>query len=204
MAKGIDLNFNCSDHLGDIAAAGIDFVCRYYANGKKAKIVTQAEAQAIGAAGLQLVVVWEDGSPTSGAYFSYAKGVDDATSAFHDALSIGQPTTAPIYFAVDFDASQAELAGSIRDYFRGIAAGMAASAAGSDSYPVGVYGSGLSCQYLINQGLATFAWLSQSTGFRGSRDFTAWNIKQGQEATLAGLDVDTDEGADDYGGFGVA
>jgi Domain of unknown function (DUF1906) len=204
MAKGLDVDFDCTSHLNDIVAAGYDFVCRYYANGDRPKIVGPAEAQAIAKAGLALVVVWEDGYPTSAGYFSFAKGADDATSAFYDALRLGQPMSSPIYFAVDYDASQGELAGAIFDYFRGIKAGMAASSASGASYPIGVYGSGLTCQFVIGQGMASYAWLSQSSGFRGSKDYTRWNIKQGPETTFAGMDIDTDEGADDYGGFSVA
>lgn len=204
MARGIDTNTSCASVAPCLKQNGIDFVGRYYAN-CGSKVLTLAEAQALSAAGLQIVAVWEDGYPTQGSYFSYVKGVDDGTSAFHDAQSLGQPKNAPIYFSVDYNAPQADIAGPIQDYFRGIRDGFATIAAAGASYPVGVYGSGAVCQSMLDAGLASYAWLSESTGFSGSKTFAAWNIKQSlASAPLCGLSIDTDEGAADYGGFTIA
>ncbi|MCU1349168.1 MAG: hypothetical protein JWO56_2198 [Acidobacteria bacterium] len=52
-------------------------------------------------------------------------------------------------------------------------------------------------------GLATYAWLSQSTGFGGSSTFSRWNLKQGMPLTICGLDADPDDAHGDYGGFPV-
>lgn len=204
MANGIDASVNCTVKAFDLQANGIEFVCRYYANSGK-KILSRSEALALSQAGLNIVVVWEDGYPTKGSYFSYAKGVDDGSSAYHDALVIGQPIDSPIYFAVDYDASPADVSGGICDYFRGVATGFAASG-GTDeqTHPIGVYGSGATCSFLLARNLVTFTWLSQSTGFRGSKDFAAWNIKQGPDQQMVGIDVDFDESTDDYGGFQVS
>lgn len=200
MANGIDASVNCTEKASELQASGIEFVCRYYANSGK-KVLSRAEALGLNQAGLNIVVVWEDGYPTKASYFSYAKGVDDGSSAYHDALLIGHPIESPIYFAVDYDASSADVSGGICDYFRGVAAGFAASGGGAPSHPIGVYGSGATCSFLLARSLVDFAWLSQSTGFRGSKDFADWNIKQGPEQQMLGIDVDVDESADNYGGF---
>lgn len=200
MAKGVDASVPCTPVLACLEQNGVEFVGRYYAN-HGGKVLTLAEAQAISQAGLKIVAVWEDGFPTKASYFSYAKGVDDGTSAYHDAQALGQPVAAPIYFAVDYDATPDDVAGPVLDYFRGIQAGFQAAAAGGPVHPVGVYGSGAVCQYMLGRQLARYAWLTQSTGWRGTAAFGAWNIKQSAETKLCGIDVDGDEGAGDYGGF---
>src|SRR5262245_46430066 len=113
MAVGIDASSNCGLRAAEIRSAGIDFVGRYYASHGR-KILTPAEARQLGVVGLRLVVVWED-KPTSTEYFSYAKGMDDGTSAYYDAMLLGQPASSAIYFAVDYDASPAAIAGPIGD-----------------------------------------------------------------------------------------
>src|SRR5258708_2487214 len=122
MITGIDASRDCSSIAQTLASEGRQFVCRYYANSGK-KRLTIGELQALCSSGLKVVVVWEDGNPTSPGYFSYTKGVDDGTSAYNDALQIGQPAGSPIYFAVDYDASDKDLAGVINDYFKGIVQG---------------------------------------------------------------------------------
>lgn len=203
MAKGIDARNDCSGIAQDLLDAGVEFVARYYAN-SGAKVLSQGEARTLSQAGLQLVAVWEDGYPTKAPYFSYAKGVDDASSAFHDALIVGQPIDSPIYFAVDYDATNSDISGPINDYFRGIAVGLAASSGGAPVHPVGVYGSGAACSFLLARNLATVAWLSMSPGFLGSKDFGAWDIKQSRDPQqFGGIAADLDEGVGDYGGFQI-
>ncbi len=136
-------------------------------------------------------MIWENGFPTTAAYFSRAKGISDATAALKLATdTIQQPAGSTIYFAVDFDAKEAEVSGPVTDYFQGVKSVFDVVAV---SYEIGVYGSGATCQALLDQGLATFTWLSQSTGFRGTRTFANFNIKQGKETTICGMDADEDE-----------
>jgi hypothetical protein len=116
---------------------------------------------------------------------------------------VNRPGSA-IYFAVDYDASRDDIGGPIRDYFGGVAAGFAA--AGGDTppaYKVGVYGSGHVCQALTQAGLAEYTWLAMSTGWAGSRDFAAGNIKQSNALPTLSFDHDSNEATDDYGGFQV-
>jgi hypothetical protein len=202
MALGIDASISCLAVVKDLKGTGIEFVARYYANAGE-KALSKAEAVALSSAGLKIVAIWEDGFPTKGSYFSYAKGVDDGTSAFHDAMSLGQPIRSPIYFAVDYDAELTEICGCIADYFAGVRAGFAAIAAGNTVHPVGVYASGATCSWLLAREFVSYTWLSQSLGFRGSKEFTTWNLKQGATEQRCGIEVDTDEGDSDYGGFMV-
>jgi hypothetical protein len=198
---GIDASTNCAPIAGTLKSSGRSFVCRYYAN-SGGKRLTVKEARTLSQAGLKIVVVWEDKSPTKAAYFSRAKGVDDGTSAYHDAQLLGQPADSTIYFAVDFDASKAEVAGVISDYFRGIADGFNAISQNAPAYQVGVYGSGLTCSTILNQSLATHAWLALSTGWQG-HNFAGWSIRQLPGKKIGGIPTDFDEAKEDFGGFTI-
>lgn len=90
MARGLDTNKDCSSVAEEIALAGVQFVGRYYANSGK-KRLNQTEAHALQATGLKIVAIWEDSSPTNPSYFSYPKGVDDSTSAYHVLASVCGP-----------------------------------------------------------------------------------------------------------------
>ena len=108
---------------------------------------------------------------------------------------IEQPAGSAVYFAVDFDASAAEIRTAIIPYFRGVARAFAEDN-GLPVYRVGVYGSGAVCAAVLDAGLAELAWLSCSTGWSGSRAFLAsgrWTLKQRLPALIAGLDADPDD-----------
>ncbi len=203
MIKGIDASTPCTSAASCLKQAGLEFVGRYYAVAAESwKVLTSAEAQALGAAGLRIVAVWESGSPTQASYFSHAQGVQDGQGARAQALALGQPAGTPVYFAVDYDAAASDISGVITQYFEGLQA--AFGTGGAPFYAVGVYGSGAVCQAMLAAGLASRAWLAESTGWSGSSSFTGWNIKQ--SATIqpvCGISVDNDVAEGDYGGFNV-
>lgn len=200
---GVDTPANAASQLTCLTAAGKRFIARYYARGNRPKIIRRDEARAISGAGLGIVAVWESGFPTTVDYFARAQGNADGADAHQRATEIGQPRDTPIYFAVDYDADPAHVAGPITEYFRGIAEGLAGAAGGTARYAVGCYGSGIVCAAMKGAGLASFTWLAQSRGWRGYADFTAWNIRQGPVAKLCALDVDGDEAREPFGEFQV-
>jgi hypothetical protein len=204
MVDGIDCALDCTDLAAAIKAAGKAFVARYYrSKASKYKPLTSKEAKAVCQTGLQIVTVFE-GKSDNLDHFSHNSGVDDGTSAYRQALLAGQPPTSPIYFAVDFDCSNAGIAGSVNDYFDGIAAGYSAIAkGGSPAYAIGVYGSGNTCSWLLKHGKASFAWLAMSTGWGGYATFADWNLKQGPATASLAFDHDTDEAKANFGGFAV-
>ena len=183
--QGFDADFDCSQHLSKAKAAGIKFICRYYSH-SPGKNLSPSEALLICSAGISVVAVWETAGDHA-AFFSFKQGVDDATSASNQAQTIGQPVDSAIYFAVDFDASPTEIDGGITDYFKGVQQGLTASMPGKATYSVGVYGSGLTCDTLFRAGLVQHTWLAMSSGFRGSKTYTSWNIKQSLDTDLLGL-----------------
>jgi hypothetical protein len=203
-AQGIDASVNTASQVACIAAAGKKFIARYYARGNKPKILRRAEALAISQGAMKIVAVWEDGYPTGPAYFTRPQGVSDALEAHARADEIRQPHNTAIYFAIDYDASAADVAGPIREYFRGVAEGLASAGSGAAWYYVGVYGSGAVCESILAAGLARYSWLAQSTGWRGYYTFMVWNIKQYAQTTLCTINVDPDDAKAGYGEFQVA
>jgi hypothetical protein len=199
---GIDCALDCTRRIAAIKGLHAQFVGRYYRQATSQwPALTNAEAKALSAAGLQIVALWESASDKL-QHFSHATGVDEGTSAYHQAMQAGQPARSPIYFAVDFDCSSAGIAGAVNDYFRGVADGFAAIGGGQPAYDIGVYGSGNTCAWLLGHGRVTHTWLAQSRGWGGYKTFKSWNILQGPSKKTP-FDYDTDQAADNFGGFTV-
>ena len=204
MKKGLDASVDLTRFASSLKAKGYDFAGRYYNINSPSKNLSLAEAHILSKVGLNIVAVWENGFPTTTSYFNYAKGVHDGTSAYHYASEqIGQPGQTPIYFAVDFDASNADI-NAIIQYFKGIQDAYNTISQNNPVYSIGVYGSGLVCSKVLDSNIATFAWLSQSSGWQGSGTFNNFNIKQGLDINecpeLGGVNVDPDESPNDNEG----
>jgi hypothetical protein len=202
-AQGIDLPTDAGHIAHHIKSNGLDFVARYYRKpDSRWPALSANEARVLSSLGLNVVAVWESYSHKRD-YFTYGRGYWDAVAAARQAKGVGQPAGSAIYFAVDFDATVADMY-PIDQYFRGITAGLAASSGGTSEYKVGVYGSGAVCDAVKRSGLAQYAWLSNSTGWAG-RSFAGWNIRQGRPFSQLGfINHDSNEARDDYGGFRLA
>ena len=204
MKYGFDANRDLSHFAKCLVSKGYSFVCRYYNVNNLSKNLSYPEANFLSAAGLSIVVVWENGFPTGSSYFSYNKGVVDATAAYEYASqTIKQPDFTPIYFAVDYDASESEVDGVISDYFKGVVSVISGS-----NYLVGVYGSGLVCEKIKAAGYAGYTWLAQSTGWRGSQTYKDYNLRQRAQKTecieAGSLNGDpNDSPADNEGSFKI-
>jgi hypothetical protein len=168
--NGLDTTMELTRHATVLKASGYDFAMRYYSN-NAAKNLSLGEARALSAAGLKIGVVWETAG-THAAYFTRAQGLADGAQAFRMAKErIGQPFGSAIYFAVDYDPTQADIDGGISNYFTGVRAALYVANDSAPSYRVGVYGSGLCCGALVEREMAALSWLSQSSGFAGSRQY---------------------------------
>lgn len=179
----IDVCHNCETQAGLLAAAGVKTVIRYYSRdtAMPAKRLSLKEARALAAADLRLCVVHEARHGDRIGSFSQDLGVRDAAYALRFAEKcIGQPRGTAIYFAVDLDARPAEISERVIPYFRGVGSVLAPDG-GTPAYRVGVYGSGVVCAALLDLGLAELAWLAQSRGWSGYKDFLQskrWALKQ--------------------------
>jgi LysM repeat protein len=197
LLRGLDANVNLTTKGSCLKSHGFAFAIRYYNINNPAKNLTGPEAHALVTAGLQLGAVFEDGHPDHDAFFDHGKGVIHGKAA-HDMANnkIGQPGGSAIYFAVDYDPALHTVQTVIADYFKGVREGLATGNGGTPKYAIGVYGSGLTCRLLLAEGLATFTWLTQSTGFTESKDFAKkklYNLIQFLDTNVCGINVDPDE-----------
>jgi Domain of unknown function (DUF1906) len=202
-SDGVDLATDASAMVDEISVNRVDFVARYYREPDSIwPALSAGEAQLLSSRGLNIVAVWESHS-SEPSHFSYASGFSDATAAYAEARAVGQPAGSAIYFAVDFNAHSWDLE-AIDNYFRGVAAGLAAANGGAPLYTVGVYGSGFVCEDVKARGLAGYSWLSNSISWDGAGSYDDWNILQGEESMALGFDTDADQARGEYGAFRVA
>ncbi|WP_027085391.1 DUF1906 domain-containing protein [Cohnella panacarvi] len=190
MKKGID----CAQPLTasvakSLVAAGQTFAARYLVPiTYKWKRLTRAEAEAITAAGMKIISVFETTAnrPAGGAKY----GTEDGKAALAEAREIRQPAGSAIYFAVDYDAHP-------RDY-DAIEAYLHAAASQLSGYKVGVYGSYAVIEEMAKRGAAKHFWQTYAWS-RGKKSARAnvWQHKNG--VTLAGHPLDLNES---YGGEG--
>jgi hypothetical protein len=200
IAQGIDLPTDASDVLNELQDSRVEFVARYYRLPESRwPALSASEAQRLSSLGLKIVAVWESHSRDP-AHFSYSSGYSDAMMAYWQARAAGQPADSAIYFAVDFNAPPQTLY-AIDDYFRGVAAGLAAAGQGHAGYAIGVYGSGAVCDAVKGAGLAQYSWLSNSFAWDGSNSYDDWNIMQGTQSPDLSFDHDSDEARAEYGAF---
>lgn len=193
--KGIDCAVPLTaDKAKAMAAAGMRFVCRYLVPASMAwKRLTRAEAEAITAAGLKIVSVFQRG--TNDAKGGAANGTRDGKAAFQEAKAIGQSSGTAIYFAVDYDAQPADY-GAIEAYLR-------AAAKEIPGYLIGVYGSYAVVEEMARRGACqrfwqTYAWSKGQL----SKSANLYQYKNGQ--TLAGHQVDYNDGLGNEGWWDTA
>lgn len=178
--SGVDYAFAVPP-VAALKAAGITFAVRYVST-DPSKNLTPAEAAALHTAGISICLVWE----TTGteAQNGYSQGMSDADTAREQASALGFPATLPIYYAVDFDATEAQMP-TVLDYLHG-----AADAAGAKNL-VGVYGSFAVVEAAYMAGFG-FLWqtLAWSTG-QWSAQAKIRQASVGQE--IGGVSVDFDQ-----------
>lgn len=198
MPSVIDTAQNCAAATDCLKGAGVTTVVRYYSEftGIPGKRLTRSEAAALAAAGLRLGAVYQDAQNKPG-HFTQSRGVRRGRYAYGYAQdTIAQPPGSAIYFAVDFDAGEAQVESAVIPFFRGVSRAFDEAGGGASDYRVGVYGSGLVCRLVLEAGLADFAWLAAARGWRETQAFDdsgRWCLKQNPESTLCGLGVDIDD-----------
>lgn len=194
----LDTPNNVVGHLDRLKAAGFDTVIRYLAPFVGfSKVIHSTEAHAIADAGFKLVLVFEGNGRAAGA----AIGKRDGLTALAQAKAVGAPNGAVIYYTEDYDPDPSEFPGIIAAFkaFRDALAG---------HYRVGAYCSGALAKALRVAGAIDMTndsmtgdnlpliWITQSLGFRGSRNylqsgepFVMFQLLPGK---VAGLDEDPD------------
>ncbi len=163
---------------------GYRYIGRYLTNASSGfdKALTREEAEIILSSGLNLFHIYQTAG-TKYSYFTASKGTEDAVKAMDAAYKLGLPENTVIYFAVDFDATRAQINGNILAYFKNIKERMAKS-----RFKVGVYGSKGVCLTVTEKGYADFSFVSSlSSGFYGNSGYKMpdnWTFNQFSETTL--------------------
>jgi hypothetical protein len=191
MSFGVDYAWHGSDLsalVSALKAHHVTFVCRYLSH-SSGKNVTHAEAAALSAAGISIVVVWETAANRS--LDGHAAGAEDARDALAEAKACGMPDGRPIYFAVDFDASAGQEA-AIAVYLDG-----AASVLGKDR--TGVYGGYAVVKHALDGNHCRWAW--QTYAWSASRWDTRAQLQQySNDHVIGGVGLDYDRSErDDFG-----
>jgi len=86
--------------------------------GTDSRCITVAERNSLQGAGLGIGLIWE--TTASRPLDGWNAGVNDAHSANREADAIGAPGNIPIFYAVDFQPTTAQLTGPVAAYFSGV------------------------------------------------------------------------------------
>lgn len=150
-----------------LKSVGKSFAVRYlYPDGQGGKGLDPSELADLQANGIEVPVVYE--SYAGRAKEGRAAGQADAKVAQAQLAPLGLPTGMPIYFAVDFDATEGDQAG-IDEYMRG-----AGDVLGADR--VGVYGGFYVVKRCAGNGSAK--WLWQTYAWSGGQWFDGNHLEQ--------------------------
>lgn len=193
MAKGIDCATSLTHKSAEqFRADGYEFVCRYLVPSGW-KRLTKKEAEAINAAGLKIVSVFE--TTASRALGGRAAGLTDGRIAMETAAAVGQPQGSRIYFAVDFDATASQM-DEVLAYIK--AAGETAQ-----GYTAGVYGSAAVVEAAMKAQACTgfwqtYAW-SRGRKVEGIHIYQYDNGPKGLGQWLHGVNVDLDTASGNAG-----
>lgn len=172
-----------------IAAAGYKFAARYLVPATYTwKRLTLTEAQAITAAGMQIISVFE--TTADRAKGGAASGQADGAAALKEAQAIAQTAGSAIYFAVDYDAQPAD--------YNAIEAYLKAAASQIAGYEAGVYASYAVIEEMYKRGACKHFW--QTYAWSQGKQSSHANVYQYKNgASVAGVSVDLNRS---YGGEG--
>lgn len=181
MIEGIDAAWG-RPTPAQLTAAGKHFIIGYVSH-DAAKNLSKANCAAYLAAGIAVGLVWETTSDRA-LYGAKAGGLD-GRQARDQARALGFPDRLPIFAAVDFLASVAQLAGPVREYLAAFAAGVG----GVDL--AGVYGGLDTVRYALNTKLVDWGW--QTYAWSGGRWDERAQVRQYRNGVhIAGHDTDLD------------
>lgn len=201
--KIIDTNNVTTSKLAQLKQMGVETIIRYITtNTVGEKCVKPEEARAMAIADIKLGLVFE---VWGGSDNFRHNDINADTGRSHGQFAaswaprVGAPSGTIIWFAIDNDASPAQIARLVLPYFRSVREAM------GGAFRVGIYGPGDACRAVVEDGAADAAWLSNAMGWSGSRayrDSRKWTLLQHLETNLLGLSIDPNEAnGDDYGQF---
>jgi len=165
MAEGVDYSWS-RPRPWVLASEGKRFAVRYAGPGSSGKHMSRSEVDALAAAGLYIGTVAE--GEVKDPLLGRSKGMDHARRAHDMAVRAGMPSTRPIFFAIDWDASMAELERCV-PYLDGCAAVLG-------FYRVGIYGGWRTVDWASRNGHAAKYW--QTYAWSGGRVHSRTDLYQ--------------------------
>lgn len=185
--------------LGDVHT-----IIRYITAGspRSDKHIKLPEVKAITVAGKKLGLVhetWGDFRHAGHGGISASDGVRDGKYARDVLPKLAAPQGACVYFAVDQDATVAQIRDNVLPYFKAVRDAFA-----DGYYRVGVYGPGAVCAAVLDAGFADLGWLSNAKGWKGYAAFKprAALVQLLPTHIAGGLDVDPNVAqVEDWGQF---
>lgn len=159
--------------LRGLADNGVKTIFRYFAqeNNLPGKNITRRERDMIFDHGLSLAIVYQFEAYRRDR-FNPASGRADADFCLERAAEISQPHGSAIFFAVDNDSHTSE---DVIAYLSAVKQRL------GGRFQIGCYGSGHQCAAVMDDGLATMAWIAEAPAWRGTREFInarRWHLYQ--------------------------
>jgi len=154
---------------------------------KRDKNLTSEEIQRITSGGLSIFPIYEDGGYDL-KYFNASQGFQDAFIAANTARTLGFPQDTTIYFAVDVDVQEGDIAGTIEPYITAVIDGLS----GTEFHP-GIYGTRNVCLHGEELGMKYSFVADMSYGWSGNLGFkmpTNWAFDQFVEYPIGGTPID--------------
>lgn len=176
-----------------LLAGGYTLIGRYLTNVEGSgfdKKIKPGELATMFAAGLRLFPIFQTYGDHA-AYFTFAQGQADAREADAAARGHNLDPGATIYFAVDFDATDANVDAGVLPYFLGVASALRAL---GNRYAHGVYGARNVCSRLAREAYTLRSFVSGITsGWTGNMACPLpadWTLDQ-----IATVDLGSGDGA---------
>jgi Domain of unknown function (DUF1906) len=203
-ATAVDLSQHVSqDFLAAMKANGIKTVIRYYdheAETLPGKTLHAAERHMITDSGFDIGVVFQHWNNRFSS-FTAERGRQDAERSLVLAAENDQNKGSAIYFGVDGSWQTSTEVAHIEEYFESINDIMK-----DKGYRVGVYGSGLICEKLLDARLASLCWLANARGwpkYKSYYDSKGWALAQSLPVRCGGIaDVDFNLPNERFSNFG--
>lgn len=169
-----------TSRANELKAKGYNIVGRYL-TGTTFKVLRDDEPQRIIDNGLYFFPIFQESS-TNVSYFTEERAILDAENAVRAARKFGIPEGNVIYYAVDLDATEAQIENYILPYFSTL------YQYADTAYKIGVYGTRNVCTQVCEWGYAVTCFVSDmSTGYSGNMGFkmpSNWNFDQFAEIAM--------------------
>jgi Rv2525c-like, glycoside hydrolase-like domain len=192
-AAAVDLSSRVNqEFLDKMKDVGVHTIIRYYDYEDETipgKTLRRKERDLIIANGFRIAVVFQHNNDKF-ASFTPTRGQQDAERSLVLAAENSQPKGSGIYFGVDGGWETPDELANIKSYFTAVQAAL-----DGKGYRIGVYGSGLVCEKLLQDGLAKLCWLANAKSWPGYNAYyntMNWSLVQLVPADLdcGGQEVD--------------